>query len=568
MSRPLLAVLAIALMLPAGAEAADPIMPLGEVQAGARCTGLSVVRGTDVASFDVEVLDVIGTDRPEAARILVRVSGPAVDATGVGQGFSGSPILCPHPDGVPRNIGAITETIGEFGSKTALATPIETILSQPVQPPAGVARAAPPVPGARPLAAPLTLSGISPQLSQMFTAAARRAGRTLVTTPARSRAAFPPRPLVPGAAVSIGLASGDLTLGAIGTVAYADGPDVWALGHPFDAAGRRSLFLQDAVIHAVVNNPLGINDAMTYKLGSAGNDVGTVTGDGIAAVTGRVGALPPSFPLRVTARDRDTGQTRTVLTRVAHEADVGLPTGASALPLVGGAAVAEAAAGVLGGVPARHSAEMCVAVTLREVRRRLRFCNTYVVLGPSPGGVIGPLAADFALAANLLDTYRFGTLHPTNVEVGLRLRRGVRQAFLLDADVPRRARRGRTIRVRLNLRRSGTGVVSTRTIRLRIPRDAPTGRRTLRLSGTSLDVGSNPGEEGSDLVVLFEEEAEEEQSDPGPTSVEEVAALFEDLGRYDGLTASFGGDSQERNVYRDANLRITGRVRVPITIRR
>ena len=59
------------------------------------CTALSVIRGTAISSFDVEVLDVIADD-PAAggARLLVRVSGPAVDATGVGPGFSGSPILC------------------------------------------------------------------------------------------------------------------------------------------------------------------------------------------------------------------------------------------------------------------------------------------------------------------------------------------------------------------------------------------------------------------------------------------------------------------------------------------
>ena len=42
----------------------------------------------------------------------------------------------------------------------------------------------------------------------------------------------------------------------------------------------------------------------------------------------------------------------------------------------------------------------------------------------------------------LIDGYLFGVLHPTSVEVGLRLRRGLRQAYLLDASGPRRARRG------------------------------------------------------------------------------------------------------------------------------
>src|ERR687896_1141947 len=119
------------------ARAADPIMPLAEVRAGMQCTGLSVVRGTEIASFGVEVIDVIAEDPAfGGARILVRVYGPAVDATGVGPGFSGSPILCGG-----RNAGAISGGIGEYGNKVVLATPIEAILSGHPQPaPAGARR--------------------------------------------------------------------------------------------------------------------------------------------------------------------------------------------------------------------------------------------------------------------------------------------------------------------------------------------------------------------------------------------------------------------------------------------
>ena len=49
-----------ALLFPATeALAGDPVMPLGEVHAGLQCTGYSVVRGTDVAAFGVEVIDVV-----------------------------------------------------------------------------------------------------------------------------------------------------------------------------------------------------------------------------------------------------------------------------------------------------------------------------------------------------------------------------------------------------------------------------------------------------------------------------------------------------------------------------
>jgi hypothetical protein len=306
---------------------------------------------------------------------------------------------------------------------------------------------------------------------------------------------------------------------------------------------------------------------MTFKLGSPANDRGTITGDGPSAVTGRLGALPSAYPVRVTAKDQDTGRVRSLLTRVAEEGDIGLPAGTSALGVVAGVSAAEAATSVLGGAPARQTGELCMAVTLRESARPLRFCNTYAVNGPVPDGLAGLAAADAGAGAAVLESYRFGTLHPTNVEVGLRVRRGLRQAFIEGATAPARVRRGRTIRVRLHLRRTGTGARSTRTIRLRVPRDAPAGERTLRLRGTPADEGADPeAEDGGDLVVLFEEEGGGD--DPGPGSLPAQRRAFAGLARYAGVRATFGGGRPLRPAYRDPGLRITGEARVPITIRR
>src|SRR4029079_3312959 len=119
---------------PGTALAGDPIMPLSQLRTGMQCTGYSVIRGTEISSVDVENGDALSGDASgnDGPRILVRVSGPAIDRTGVGPGFSGSPIYC---DG--KNAGAISEAIGEYGGKTVLATPIEEILSNPPDAPRG-----------------------------------------------------------------------------------------------------------------------------------------------------------------------------------------------------------------------------------------------------------------------------------------------------------------------------------------------------------------------------------------------------------------------------------------------
>src|SRR5918992_1435619 len=135
--RLLAAVTVAACLLPASpALAGDPIMPLANVQPGMQCTGYSVVQGTTISSFDVEVLDVVdGDPASDGPRILFEVSGAAVDATGIGPGFSGSPIYCPDGAGVSRNIGAISQSIGEYGGKGGLAAPIELLVADPAKPP-------------------------------------------------------------------------------------------------------------------------------------------------------------------------------------------------------------------------------------------------------------------------------------------------------------------------------------------------------------------------------------------------------------------------------------------------
>src|SRR3954462_16009552 len=108
-------------------RAADPIMPLSQVKKGMKCTGRSVIQGTEISTFDVEVLDVVAGD-PGARQplILVLVSGPAVDSTGIAEGFSGSPVICPDDDGVQRFAGAIAFATGDYGGHARLRPPTQT----------------------------------------------------------------------------------------------------------------------------------------------------------------------------------------------------------------------------------------------------------------------------------------------------------------------------------------------------------------------------------------------------------------------------------------------------------
>ncbi len=581
---------ATALMLPtAPAIAGEPFMPLGEVRVGTVCQASSVIRGEAVTTFDAEVLDVITGPQPELSRILIRVSGPAVDVTGVGPGFSGTPIRCPRLDGTFAIAGAISEGIGDYGGKVVFATPIEPILAEPIDPPLVRPRSATPpavaIAGAKRLVGPLTLSGASTRVASTLRAAAKKAGKQLITTPAVPRQApglaGTATPIIPGSAVFAGYSTGQVALGALGTAVYTDGPKVWAFGHPFEGAGRRSLYLQTARVSGIIFNPLGTAELSTYKLGEPVADAGTISGDGISAITGSTGSAPPNYPMRVLAQDLQTGRTQTLTARIADESALGQPSGVSGLGVVAGASAGTLAQTVLkGGTPGRTSGEMCVRLKLRQVRRDLRFCNRYVLGAGAPAlGIAGAVLADVSSASGLLDSYEFGALEPTDLQIALRLRRGTTQSFVESVEVPSTLRRGRTATMRLRLRRASSGRVTTKSIRFRVPASAPRGDRLLTVSGPGADSAGGEEELIEGLGALFGLSEDGSGSGSGPATPNQFASAFESLERYDGLRLSFpseadlesedgeGGGGEGTRLYRDPQLRLSGTARVPVTVR-
>jgi hypothetical protein len=158
-----------------GVAAADggPIMPLANVQAGMSCTADTVLQGTTISSFGVQVLGVV-EQSGEGPRILVSVSGANVAQSGVGEGFSGSPVYCPDPmTGTPENIGAISEGIGQYGNNVVLVTPIQQMLGEPVLPPSS----APAVHyRTHQLLGPLTVTGLAPSVAAVLERAGEQAG--------------------------------------------------------------------------------------------------------------------------------------------------------------------------------------------------------------------------------------------------------------------------------------------------------------------------------------------------------------------------------------------------------
>ncbi|HEX2413524.1 MAG TPA: hypothetical protein VHJ39_20335 [Solirubrobacteraceae bacterium] len=578
MRAPLLAAATLmAALLPAApAAAGDPIMRLSEVRSGMQCTGFSVIRGTTISSFSVEVVDVVDSDPGTGtAMILVEVSGPAVDRTGVGPGFSGSPIYCNG-----RNIGAISQSIGDYGGKVVLATPIESMLANPVDAPRARPRAAraaaAPSPrataalrrirreGTRPLLAPLTISGVHPALGRALERAGRRIGRPVTAVPAGPLGSFPKQTLRPGSAVAASLSTGDVKVSGLGTVTYTDADRVWAFGHPFENAGARSLFLQDAYIFKVIYDPLAPITGGSFKLGFPGHDLGTLTNDASSAIVGRVGALPKTTAVQAFARDADTGATRLVQSSVADETDLDNPTGFTGLGAVAPLAVAQAAGTVMQSAPGRLTGRMCVTIRLRErPRRPARFCNRYLssaIFDPMAGALSNPIAFpaafDVSDAVALIESYEGRTPHVASLRARVDLQRGERLAFLRGVKAPRRVRGGQRVTLRVKLQRLRGGVFTTR-YRVRIPRVKP-GRRALRLSGFEESFG------GDELLEILLGAEPEEEPDVGPARLRDLLDEIEGLGRWDGVELRIGG--KRRHAFLDRDRVITGSARTTVRV--
>jgi hypothetical protein len=564
--RALVPLLVLAASAPAAAQAQDPIMPLSEVRSGMRCTGLTVVRGTEISSFDVEVIDVIADDPATGGpRILIRASGPAIDATGLGPGFSGSPILCGG-----RNAGAVSEGIGAYGNHVVLATPIEEILTARPAPTPATARRAPRLArAARPLLGPLTVGGLSSRTRQLVARAARRAGRVVLAAPPGPVGGFPAVELRPGAAVSGAISTGDISLSAVGTVAYRDGDQIYAFAHGLDGVGRRALFLQDSYVFGVIGNPLGVPElgAVTFKLtSSGGHALGSFTNDALSGVGGRLGAEPPSVPLRVTARERGGGSV-TLHSRLADEREYGLGAGLSFVaPLAAGTALDR----VLRSFEPT-TLRMCMRFRVRELGRPMGFCNPYFDVFDA--------VLDIGRAGGLVDGFDFAPLHVRGAAVSLAAVRGVVDEVLVSADPVGRARPGARLPVRVTLQRRGGGT-RTVTVRVPVPGDLRPGRQTLVLSGNGFP------EESGFIIELIEGElgggsglgrartraaragptpARSAQS--GPRTVRRLARRIAALRRPLGIEARFRREDG-KVVLRSDDVRFDGRLKLRLRVLR
>lgn len=310
--------LALGLLVPAGLSAQLSILPLADIRPGMHGEGRTVFTGKLIETFGVEILGVLENVGPKQSIILARLSGGPLAETGVMQGMSGSPV---YIDG--KLVGAVAMAFSFAKQPIAGIRPIEEMLKVSSAPASPVgktaalrAKAGGPIdllPSPEPVAAgetrlvdiatPVSFAGFTARTLDYFGPQLRAFGlepRQGISGGGKPRPGDPSA-LKPGSMISVQLMSGDMAVGADGTVTAIDGKNVYAFGHRFLSVGSTELpFALSEVITLLPNL------STSFKISTAREWMGTITQDRNAAIAGELGRQAVLVPLSITVSRADS----------------------------------------------------------------------------------------------------------------------------------------------------------------------------------------------------------------------------------------------------------------------
>jgi hypothetical protein len=310
------------------AESTETIA-VGDVRPGMQGYAYTIFAGDQIERFDLVVIGVLDNFMgPRESIILVQLKGEKVEHTGVVAGMSGSPV---YLEG--KLAGALSLKLGVFTKEPiAGVTPIHEVLD-PLAPAGGTKAAAqnfsrqsqitnaqatdtqatnaqvtsaqatnsqaagngfPAGSALEPIETPLVFSGFPAGSLQPFAAQIQSFGFVAAqggTTAPRSDDAH----LVAGDMAGMVLVQGDASINSACTVTAVRGDNVFLCGHPFLSLGNVQLPMARTRVVTTLSSSL----ASTKIVNLAGN-IGTITGDHITAVTGKLGAPPAMIPLDLT----------------------------------------------------------------------------------------------------------------------------------------------------------------------------------------------------------------------------------------------------------------------------
>ncbi|MBS1257514.1 MAG: hypothetical protein MAG551_00558 [Candidatus Scalindua arabica] len=309
-------------------------MDTDEITPGMKGYGKTVFSGSQIESFDVEILGVLKNWEARNDMILVKMTGGPLEKTGIIAGMSGSPVYVDN-----KLIGAVSH--GWSFAKDAIAgvTPIRAMLdvlkidsetrentyagnnstwstSLSTQDSDVVARlqshglihesvltksSNPQQPftlSLVPIQTPVIISGFDYRSLNSVSPLFNKLGRfSLQGTSGSSNSPTDLYDFQPGSSVAVEIIRGDLSASAIGTVTYRDDKNILAFGHPLIQIGSTDLPMSTAQVHTVLASQSG-----SVKMASPGEIIGRISQDRRSAIAGRIGEYTKMLPCQTEIR--------------------------------------------------------------------------------------------------------------------------------------------------------------------------------------------------------------------------------------------------------------------------
>lgn len=318
----------------------DLFMPISEIKPGMKGTGKTVFYGTQIETFQVDIIDIVKGEGGIANFILANLSGDKIrEGGGITEGMSGSPV---YIDG--RLIGAVSYTWEMSEHNICLITPIQEMLkifdlpynsnqttsqeykinnslyfvrensskiivkntmeNNLIQELAGREEII-----FYPIISPVIINGIRGRAFERLSSSLKKFNLKPIQgvygiekINLQEVGETPSNKIEAGSAIGIQLARGDVNIISIGTVTYREGDKILALGHSFLRKGEVSFLLSAAYIYYSLPNMV-----MPFKLGAPLNLVGKIVQDREAGILAILNSYPRIIPLKVQVTNIDSG---------------------------------------------------------------------------------------------------------------------------------------------------------------------------------------------------------------------------------------------------------------------
>ena len=317
-------------------------MPISEISPGMKGIGKTVFHGTQIETFQVDIIDIVKDEGEVSHFILANLSGDKIkESGGISEGMSGSPVYIDN-----RLIGAVSYAWEMSDHNLCLVTPIQEMLeifnlsynnSHTISQENKINNSLwftgekankikvknsmknnnfPELAGREdfifyPVVSPIIINGIKGRTLERLSSSLKKYNLMPVQgigfnenndISSQEVGERPSNKIEAGSAIGIQLTWGDINITSIGTVTYREGDKILALGHPFLKKGEVSFLLSAVYVYYSLPNMV-----MPFKLGAPLNLIGKIVQDREAGILAILNSYPRVIPLKIQVTDVNSG---------------------------------------------------------------------------------------------------------------------------------------------------------------------------------------------------------------------------------------------------------------------